>query len=298
MHSNNSSNRAATRIQILNEMGLGPVWLPRYTNTDVPEVSGSPTLQNAHPANVDVLSQDAASTFRSQMQNISTDIAAASPSLTTDDAAVANSLYSETSIDSQKQNRVSALNWAELEQVVASCHACGLCRGRQQAVFGIGVQTAVWLFVGEGPGYHEDLQGEPFVGAAGQLLDNMLLALGVRRNDRAYIANVVKCRATDDAGNDRSPTADEIANCLPYLHRQISLIQPQVIVALGKTAAIALSGIDPETPVAQLRGKVHRIGDVPMVATYHPAYLLRKPLEKAKAWQDLCLARDALDGKL
>ena len=126
----------------------------------------------------------------------------------------------------------------------------------------------------------------------------MLLAMGVKRGDRSYIANVVKCRAADEAGKDRPPSADEIAACLPYLQRQIALIQPKVIVALGKTAAIALSGLDLDTPVAQLRGKVHQVGGIPMVATYHPAYLLRKPLEKSKAWQDLCLAQRALDGRL
>ncbi len=191
---------------------------------------------------------------------------------------------------------VSDMSWDELEASVASCRACGLCEGRQKTVFGVGVRTANWLFVGEGPGYHENIQGEPFVGAAGQLLDNMLLALGVRRGDRTYIANVVKCRSTDQEGKDRPPSADEITSCLPYLQRQIALIQPQVIVALGKTAAIALSGSDPETPVTQLRNKVHRVAGIPMVATYHPAYLLRKPLEKSKAWQDLCLAQRAFDG--
>ncbi|MBY0569768.1 MAG: uracil-DNA glycosylase, partial [Burkholderiaceae bacterium] len=125
-------------------------------------------------------------------------------------------------------------------------------------------------------------------------LDNMLRALGVQRGERAYIANVVKCRPTDSSGKDRPPTADEIQACLPYLQRQIALIQPKVIVALGKTAAVALLGADPDTPVSQLRGKEHRVNGVPMIVTYHPAYLLRKPVEKSKTWRDLCLAQNAL----
>jgi DNA polymerase len=159
-------------------------------------------------------------------------------------------------------------------------------------VFGVGDPVAPWLFVGEGPGYNENLQGEPFVGAAGQLLDNMLRALNIARGQRAYIANIVKCRPTDDNGRDRPPSAEEVAACLPYLQRQIALIQPRMIIALGKTAAVSLLGMSPETPVGQLRGRVHQLNGIPLVVTYHPAYLLRKPADKAKAWQDLCLALD------
>ena len=185
----------------------------------------------------------------------------------------------------------ASLDWPDLRDTVAQCQACGLCGGRSHTVFGTGQHQARWLFVGEGPGMHEDQQGEPFVGPAGQLLDNMLLALGLNRQTTAYITNVVKCRARDAEAKDRSPHADEIAACLPYLERQIELLQPQVIVALGKTAALSLLGLTADTALASLRGQVHQYRQRPLIVTFHPAYLLRKPLEKSKAWADLCLAQ-------
>ena len=151
-------------------------------------------------------------------------------------------------------------------------------------MFGVGDEKADWLFVGEGPGADEDVLGEPFVGQAGKLLDNMLMAIKLKRGSNVYIANIVKCRPP---GN-RNPEADEIAACLPYLHRQIELIQPKLIVALGKVASNALMGRD--ATLASLRGKLHEYRGIPLIVTYHPAYLLRTPSEKAKAWQDLCLA--------
>lgn len=185
---------------------------------------------------------------------------------------------------------VAEMDWAALKASVAGCVKCGLCRGRTNTVFGVGDEKAKWLFIGEGPGRNEDLQGEPFVGQAGKLLDNMLAAIGLRRGENAYIANVVKCRPTDESGRDRPPAAEEAAACLPYLERQIALIRPTVLVALGKTAALSLLGLDPETPVSRLRGKVHEYAGVPLIVTYHPAYLLRNLPEKRKAWEDLCLA--------
>ncbi len=186
---------------------------------------------------------------------------------------------------------VDAMGWNELKAEVAACMKCGLCHKRTNTVFGVGDEKAKWLFIGEGPGRNEDARGEPFVGPAGKLLDNMLLALGLRRGDNAYIANIVKCRPTDASGKDRPPTAEEAAACMPYLLRQIALIQPTVIVALGKTAALSLLELDPSTPVSALRGKLHRYADRPLVVTYHPAYLLRTPTDKRKAWADLCLAQ-------
>ncbi|MDZ4200919.1 MAG: uracil-DNA glycosylase [Gallionella sp.] len=174
--------------------------------------------------------------------------------------------------------------WPELNALVKNCDICKLRAGCSQTVFGTGDQQADWLFVGEGPGADEDAQGEPFVGQAGKLLDNMLLAIKLKRGKRVYIANVVKCRPP---GN-RVPEADEVAACLPYLQRQIALIRPKVIVALGKTAATALLG--KEATLASLRGSTHEYDGIPLVITYHPAYLLRSPLEKAKAWDDLCRA--------
>jgi len=179
----------------------------------------------------------------------------------------------------------SALGWPELRQAVSACTACGLCKQRKQAVFGVGNESAPWLFVGEGPGADEDEQGEPFVGQAGRLLDSMLTAIGLKRGREVYIANVVKCRPP---GN-RTPTPEESAACAPYLDRQIELIAPKLIVALGKTAAIRLLGT--EASLASLRGRVHDYRGTPLVVTYHPAYLLRSLPEKAKAWEDLLFAR-------
>lgn len=187
-------------------------------------------------------------------------------------------------------NAVASMDWMQLKESVAGCVKCGLCHGRTKTVFGVGDEKAKWLFIGEGPGRNEDQTGEPFVGPAGKLLDNMLRAIGVKRGENAYIANIVKCRPTDETGRDRPPTAEEAGACMPYLERQIALIQPTVLVALGKTAALSLLGLDPDTPVSKLRGTVHTYAGLPLVVTYHPAYLLRSLGEKRKTWADLCLA--------
>ena len=179
----------------------------------------------------------------------------------------------------------AGLDWAALREAVRTCTACGLCKQRKQAVFGVGNERAPWLFVGEGPGADEDEQGEPFVGQAGRLLDSMLAAIGIARGREAYIANVVKCRPP---GN-RTPTPAESAACGPYLDRQVELIAPKLIIALGKTAATRLLGT--EASLASLRGKVHSYKGVPVIVTYHPAYLLRSLPEKARAWEDLLFAR-------
>jgi uracil-DNA glycosylase family 4 len=183
---------------------------------------------------------------------------------------------------------IQSASWDELRSLVADCRACGLCKQRKQAVFGVGAETGPWLFVGEGPGADEDEQGEPFVGQAGRLLDNMLAAIGCQRGRDTYIANVVKCRPP---GN-RTPTPEESAACAPFLDRQIESIAPKLIVALGKSAAMRL--LDTEASVASLRGAVHRYKGIPVVVTYHPAYLLRSPPEKSKAWEDLLFARRTL----
>jgi uracil-DNA glycosylase family 4 len=184
----------------------------------------------------------------------------------------------------ERSTIISQLPWKELKARVRDCTDCKLRAGCTQTVFGVGDEKAGWLFVGEGPGADEDAKGEPFVGQAGKLLDNMLLAIKLKRGNDAYIANIVKCRPP---GN-RTPEADEIAACLPYLQRQIALIQPKIIVALGKTAATSLLGRD--ATLGSLRGKVHDYQGIPLIITYHPAYLLRTPQDKAKAWDDLRLA--------
>ena len=193
-------------------------------------------------------------------------------------------------VSAEAPGRVDAgtLGWAELKAAVAGCTACELHKSRTQTVFGVGDENADWLFIGEAPGADEDAQGEPFVGQAGKLLDNMLKSIGLKRGDKVYIANVVKSHPP----NNRDPNPAEIAACMPYLRRQIELIQPKLIVTLGKTASDALLGN--KATVASLRGKVHAYQGIPLVATYHPAYLLRSLQEKASAWEDLCLAKQAM----
>jgi DNA polymerase len=174
-------------------------------------------------------------------------------------------------------------DWAGLRAAVAGCEACRLCQTRTQTVFGVGPERAPLMIVGEGPGADEDARGEPFVGRAGKLLDEMLKAIGHSREDNVYIANVVKCRPP---GN-RDPAPDEAEACRPYLEAQIALVQPRLIVALGRIAAQRLLVTD--EPLARLRGPLHHYGAArtPLLVTYHPAYLLRSPREKAKSWQDL-----------
>lgn len=201
---------------------------------------------------------------------------------------------------------VNGLDWPELETAVAACRACGLCERRRQTVFGVGDRQADWMVIGEAPGEQEDLRGEPFVGPAGQLLDNMLRAVGLSRTAGpadapsaggvapplspagVYIANVLKCRPP---GN-RNPQPDEMAHCAPYLRRQIALVQPRLILAMGRFAVQFL--LDSTEPIGRLRGQVHRYEGIPVVVTYHPAYLLRNLPDKAKAWADLRLALKTL----
>jgi uracil-DNA glycosylase family 4 len=181
---------------------------------------------------------------------------------------------------------VPLLDWDALKSQVAACTLCGLHATRTQTVFGVGSRTADWLFIGEAPGAEEDRQGEPFVGRAGQLLNNMLLAIGLRR-EQVYIANVLKCRPP----KNRDPRPEEAQACEPYLKRQIDLLRPKVIVALGRIAAQNLLKTD--TPIGKMRGRTYVYADtsIPLLVTYHPAYLLRSPAEKRKAWEDLMLAQ-------
>jgi len=184
-----------------------------------------------------------------------------------------------------------ALDWDTLERSVAGCHKCALAATRTQTVFGVGNRAAEWLIVGEAPGAEEDRQGEPFVGRAGQLLNSMLKAIGLSRGE-VYIANILKCRPP----HNRDPAPAEVSCCLPYLHRQIALIKPRLILCVGRIAAQNLLATD--LPLARLRGRVHSLEPfaVPVVVTYHPAYLLRSPGEKRKAWIDLQYAREVAHG--
>ena len=180
-------------------------------------------------------------------------------------------------------------DWGRLQEAVRTCTKCGLHRGRTQTVFGVGSQKADLLIIGEAPGAEEDRQGEPFVGRAGQLLNAMLAAIHLSRED-VYIANILKCRPP----NNRDPKPDEAATCTPYLQRQIQLLQPRAILALGRIAAQWL--LQSDTPIGRLRGRKfsYGAGETPLVVSYHPAYLLRSPLAKAKAWEDLTLVRRLL----
>ena len=181
-------------------------------------------------------------------------------------------------------------DWTRLEREVPACTACALHKKRSRTVLGAGDRNADWLVVGEAPGAEKARLGEPFVGQAGRLLDNMLAAIGLARGENVYIANVLKCRPP---GN-RNPEPEEVARCTPFLERQIALIQPRIIVAMGRFAAQTLLGSD--ATIASLRGRVHRYAGVPLVVTYHPAYLLRNLPDKAKAWSDLLFARRTLGG--
>lgn len=287
---------ADTRAAYLAEMGLGPQWVRRsdQSETQADPVTLEAEVDAAHPPAGPAHATDLATAPRatpSSLAPASKDDAFAEAPSTPTPAAVPVAKPAAAPVFAS----IARMGWDELEQTVSACTRCGLCEGRTKTAFGVGDRKARWLFIGEGPGREEDLRGEPFVGPAGQLLDNMLAAMKLARGRNTYIANIVKCRPTDDTGKDRRPSADETAQCLPYLERQIALIQPDVIVTLGKTAAVSLLGLDPETSVASLRGKVHRYAERPMIVTYHPAYLLRTPADKKKAWADLCLAMAEYD---
>jgi DNA polymerase len=249
-----------SRDDVLRELRLGPEWRLRRTAPVAPDdrvvvPAGAPPLPSASPP-----AQPATATA-----------GGGSPS---------------------RLERIAALGWEDFAADVDACTACALCRTRNRSVPGVGDVRAQWLLIGEAPGAEEDARGEPFVGQAGKLLDNMLAALGMNRRENVYIANVLKCRPP---GN-RTPEPLEVEACRPYLERQIALIRPGLILALGKSAASLLLGTD--ASIASLRGRVHRCQGVPLVVTYHPAYLLRSLHDKARAWEDLLLARRALGASL
>ena len=254
------------RDLMLEEMGLTPVWRLRCA---APE--GAPAA-------------DAGLDSESRITNHESPGPAAEP-----DARITNH-ESRITDSSDRRSQIMALDWAALKARVAGCTDCPLHAKRNKTVFGVGDENADWLFVGEGPGADEDAQGEPFVGQAGKLLDNMLAAIRLGRGVNVYIANVVKCRPP---GN-RNPEPREALQCEPYLHRQIELIRPKLIVALGKVAVANLMATD--ASIASLRGKLHRYRGIPLIVTYHPAYLLRSLPDKAKAWADLCFAVRTMEG--
>jgi len=186
-------------------------------------------------------------------------------------------------VDQVEPLATEGLNWSELRQCVTECTRCELATSRTNTVFGVGDQNADWMIIGEAPGAEEDRRGEPFVGRAGQMLDEMLRAIGQRR-DSVFIANILKCRPP----HNRDPLPTEAAECRSYLARQIALVQPQIILAVGKIAAQDL--LQTSDPVGRMRGRPHELNGIPLVVTYHPAYLLRSPSHKRDSWNDLCLA--------
>ena len=194
----------------------------------------------------------------------------------------------ETGGSGKGKGDIAGIDWPQLKAKVKGCTDCGLRAGCTQTVFGVGDESANWMLVGEAPGAEEDRLGEPFVGQAGKLLDNMLAAIGLARGENVYIANVLKCRPP---GN-RNPEPGEVAKCAPHLARQIALIRPKLILAMGRFAAQTLLGTD--ATIGSLRGTVHRYQGVPLVVTYHPAYLLRNLPDKAKAWADLLFAQKTI----
>ena len=263
------------RNTMIDALGIGPQWVRRTVGVGP---SASPPTESGIPAPGQQMAQAASGEFVAAMPAQARPPVPASPPAP---AAVPPT-----------DAEIAAMDWATLQAAVSTCTRCRLCESRTRTVFGVGDPDPSWLFVGEGPGRNEDREGQPFIGPAGKLLDNMLAALSLDRRRGVFIANVVKCRPTDAGGMDRAPASDEAAACRPYLERQIALLKPTLLVALGKTAALALLQRPPATTLAALRGEVHHYAALPMVVTYHPAYLLRVPADKRKTWEDLCLAMD------
>ena len=261
-------------------MGLAPIWRLRR-RSDAPERSRDSAIGDS-----DAGIKDRDSRIRESAKVSAAPAAsgAAAQRATAPSAILVEAGAPELGLDDRAE-RILKMNWAELKTAVAACQACNLYQTRTQTVFGVGDEHAEWLIVGEAPGAEEDAKGEPFVGQAGRLLDSMLAAIGMRRGHNVYIANVLKCRPP---GN-RSPGPYEVERCGPHLLRQLELIQPKIIIAMGRFAVQSL--LNTEATIARLRGTVHRFRGVPLIVTYHPAYLLRNLPDKSKAWEDLCLAR-------
>lgn len=279
----------ARQRAMLAEMGVR-VWAPKpAAHVKPPVVSPEPERPVARPAATPLAAQTPAAPAPAPAAARPPVTASARPA--TPAQATAPTPVAPAALASLPAG-IELMDWPALREAVASCQACGLCEGRKHTVFGTGSTQADWLIVGEAPGENEDLQGEPFVGAAGQLLDNMLRAVGLSRTGEgaqgAYITNVLKCRPPAN----RNPRPAEVAQCAPYLARQVALVQPKVIIAMGRFAVQSL--LQSNEPIGKLRGQVHRYQDVPVIVTYHPAYLLRTPSDKGKAWADLCLAMETV----
>ncbi len=271
------------RAQFLEVLGIPTEWVPRKPMGAPQEAAPEPdrpAAMLAEPA-APAESMLAPEPAEAQAAVAMPDLAEPEPPLVVEPE--------RTAAVPDREVAIAAMEWPALDAAVAACTACGLCKTRTNTVFGVGDRAAEWMLVGEAPGENEDLQGEPFVGQAGKLLDNMLGSLGLTRGRNVFIANVLKCRPP---GN-RNPEPAEAAQCEPFLKRQIALVRPKVIVVLGRFAAQSL--LRTTTPIGKLRGTVHSYEGIPVVVTYHPAYLLRTLTDKARAWEDLCLAREVHD---
>lgn len=268
------------RLQYLAAMGV-TVWESRRAPVTPVQADVVDTVALALPAANELAGCD---DFTDSIETVGRDSAQPMPS-----SAVAGSSHAEVDggvpgfSSSSPIQSATAEDWQHLQQQVAACHACELCKTRTQTVFGVGNKHADWMLIGEAPGQNEDLQGEPFVGRAGQLLNEMLRAIGLSR-EQVYIANILKCRPP----NNRDPQVEEVAACHGYLQRQIALLQPKIILAVGRIAAQNL--LNTQQPLSRLRGNLHQLDNVPLVVVHHPAYLLRSLTEKAKAWEDLQFA--------
>jgi DNA polymerase len=260
------------RDELLQEMGLSPIWRVRSVRAAEP-AAASQSLSSPPP--------------QPEPQPASPPSPGNAPAVVDTGASVMRTGAGEPEPAPAvaRARAIAMLDWDPLIAHIAECTACTLCRTRRNTVPGVGSRSAGWMFVGEAPGADEDAQGEPFVGQGGKLLDNMLKAIGLDRRSGVYIANVLKCRPP----NNRNPEPGEVAACSPYLERQLEMIRPRLIVALGRFAAMTL--LDTDASIASLRGRVHQYRGVPLIVTYHPAYLLRTLPEKAKAWEDLVFAK-------
>lgn len=237
------------RLQQLEAMGLGPVWVRRGMHSGLDEPG---------------LDSSIAITPLAELKRIPSDSA------------------------------IEAMDWSTLREAITHCTRCSLCAQRKQALVGRGEEKARWLFVGDGPSFEDDTQAQPFSGASGELLSHMLRALGLTLGQNSYVSHTVKCRPVGPQGQNRLPSAEESAACLPYLQRQIALLQPAVIISLGEAATRAMLPLT--TSLASARGQVHQYEGLPLVVTLHPTDLLQQPKAKAEVWKDLCLARTQLDG--
>ncbi|MGI4814784.1 MAG: uracil-DNA glycosylase [Janthinobacterium lividum] len=265
---------------VLEVLGLSPVWVRRRAGVQTLPSAAVSTALDAAPVATDV----SASVNAGSAQPVD----AAMPALgriVLSTELVSTVESAGAAVDANAGTPVASLDWRALRDRVADCRLCTLCNTRTQTVFGVGDEAADWMVIGEAPGATEDRIGEPFVGEAGKLLDNMLRALGLSRQRNVFIANVLKCRPP----NNRDPLPQEVAACEDYLKRQVALVRPKVIVALGRFAAHSLLKTDEK--LGSLRTRAHVYEEVPVIVTYHPAYLLRSLAEKAKAWEDLCRAR-------